>query len=992
MSAIWTRPAIDVHIDFDAAEVVVAEPLLELTKDFAVETADAGDILTVTVTATNNGTAPAYNPRILDDLTGVDFSYVGNVGGTNPPTNIDTTTYGPDSPVFSWDPGYEIPIGGQVSFTFDVQVGDTVQPLQVLENTIQADWTSLPGRDTALNSTGQIGADGAADGMRIGALPNAGNALNDYEAEASDSVYVPPLGDHQDRPRPGAAARDRRAQALPGADRPAGRRRATRYRSPMISRRAASATSSPTTPTSTSPTNSPASPASTASRRPRPRSTPTPPDGASGMATWNIGSVVTETEDDSAVNDITPYIRATYSARINNDLVTDVGDTLQNSATAYYTNGDTGAQDSVNDTTAPITATEPSLTAATALTNVTPGKNAGDPLAFGDIAQYVLTVPNFGNAIAHDVNIVDTLPPELAFYAGYVPIAQVNGIDVAGFVPTPTGAPGGPLVWGAGNNDTSLDVPPGATLELTYQVEVIASPDPSIPLSNSVWVDWTSLDELSGYERTGAGCPNITAPNDYCYGPASADGTPVPIQPPGALAKANTQDTATIGETFSYRITVPSTPYPVPLFDVRIIDNLNASAADLTYVSVTKVSGSAPWTPVNTGDAKNLVIEDTTTGIDIAPGEQIVLDITVRLDDTPVNIAGLTFTNTADYTYNRLNDAPATILGGTPGTSQPMTVVEPDLTLEKTGPPQMQLGVPGTFTLNVHNVGGSPANNLTIYDVLPNQADGGMCDAAPTAVTAQVFEANGTTAVSPVLAEGTRLHRRVRRRSGLQPDHHDADAGRRDRRRPAPDRHLPGPARHRQPAGREPHERQRRHRVVQHRRLRCRQPGLRAHLHTCRHRRHGRHARPRGRAHGRGLHAGARVREVRDQRNHGREPGHGRDAGRQDPLRPARRERQRHAAGRFQHRRRARSPERPAGLPAGHAERGHGPGRRHRRLQPERRHRGHRPARYQRPLARRHRRQPAHRVRGRPCAGDRERHLRLQPVHRRVRRLPGRGQ
>ena len=56
------------------------------------------------------------------------------------------------------------------------------------------------------------------------------------------------------------------------------------------------------------------------------------------------------------VNDITPYIRATYSARINNDLVTDVGDSLQNSATAYFTNGDTGAQDSINDATAPITA------------------------------------------------------------------------------------------------------------------------------------------------------------------------------------------------------------------------------------------------------------------------------------------------------------------------------------------------------------------------------------------------------------------------------------------------------------------------------------------------------------------------------------------------------------------------------------------------------------------------------------------------------------
>ncbi len=43
----------------------------------------------------------------------------------------------------------------------------------------------------------------------------------------------------------------------------------------------------------------------------------------------------------------------------------------------------------------------------------------------------------------------------------------------------------------------------------------------------------------------------------------------------------------------------------------------------------------------------------------------------------------------------------------------------------------------------------------TLYDLLPNQADGGTCDAAPSQFTAQVFEADGTTAVSPVLAEGS---------------------------------------------------------------------------------------------------------------------------------------------------------------------------------------------------------------------------------------------
>ena len=743
-----------VVIDVEAAEVVVAEPLLELQKNFSVETADASDQLTVEVTITNNGTATAYNPRILDDLTAVDLAYVGNVAGANPPPNIDTTTFGPESPLFSWDPGYEIPIGGQVSFTFVVQVDDVVEPLQVLENTVQADWTSLPGQDTSLNPTGLIGIDGEVDGMRIGALPNTGNALNDYEAEASDSVYVPPL----------AITKNDLDPALPpeiGAhksfevqiDLPEGVSNAVSLADDLASGNVSYFLSDNA---DFDITYDFVGIVSINGQAPDEAAfTAVPADGASGTATWDIGSVETGIEDDSVVNDIAPYIRATYSARINNDLVTDIGDTLQNSATVYFTNGDDGSQASDNDTTAAIIATEPGLTATKAIANVTPGKNAGDPIALGDIVQYTLTVPNLGNAIAHDVNIVDTLPPELALYAGYTPTAQIDGIDVAGFVGIPSGAPGGPLVWGAGNNDGSLDVAPVATLEVNYQVQLVAPADPSITLTNIIYVDWTSLNDASAYERTGAGCPTTTAPDDYCFGPASADGTPYPVGPPDEIIKAITQPTATIGEEFTYRISVPTTPHVVPLHDVRILDDLGASAANLSYVSVTTVSGAGAWTPVNTGTGTNLVIEDVANGIDIPVGQQIVLDITVRLDDTPTNVAGLTFVNTATYTYNRLDNAPATILPGYPGTSAEMTIVEPELTFEKTGPAQLQLGVPSSYTLNVHNIGGSPAYNTTINDILPNQADGGTCDVAPAQFTAQVFQADGTTPVSGLLAENT---------------------------------------------------------------------------------------------------------------------------------------------------------------------------------------------------------------------------------------------
>jgi uncharacterized repeat protein (TIGR01451 family) len=221
---------------------------------------------------------------------------------------------------------------------------------------------------------------------------------------------------------------------------------------------------------------------------------------------------------------------------VNNDLLTDVGDTLQNGLEVTYTNGETGAPELLTDDTPPIVAIESDLTATKALTNVTPGKGATDPPALNDILQYVVTVVNGGNATAYDVNIVDTLPPEVALYAGFAPTAQINATPVASFVAMPAGAPNGPLVWGRQNGDDSLDIPPTQALVLTYQVQVTSVLN-ATTIENEIWVDWTSLDLLSDYERTGDGCPVTTPPNDYCFGPAVAVGTADPL-PPVALTKS----------------------------------------------------------------------------------------------------------------------------------------------------------------------------------------------------------------------------------------------------------------------------------------------------------------------------------------------------------------------------------------------------------------------------------------------------------------------
>ncbi len=1068
-----------VVLNFGQVDIQVTEPLIILTKTFSVANADADDILTVTVTAANTGTAIAYNLRVLDNLDGLNLNFLGNVGGSDPPDNIDTTTIGANQPIFSWNPPNGIDAGDSISFTFEVQVDDVVQPQEILDNTIQADWTSLPGQTTALNSTGMIGVNGSETGMRIGALPNVGDAINDYETTAANQVTVfavtltkndldpgaiPAIGLHKnfqlDIRLPEGVTND--VIVTDSLD-------ATGL-SYVLENNAVYDIIYTFQGIAT--INGQASSEAVFNAFPA--------DGSSGSIVWDIGTVVTQTENDTSQNTIDPLIRIQYYARVNNDLVTDSGDTMQNGAVLNYTNGETGTQETLTDVAAAVTVVEPVLAAIKTVSNVTPGKQPADPPEGGDLLEYVIAILNSGTSTAHDVNVVDTLPSELSLYTGFTPTALIDGAPTAGFVATPANSPSGPLVWGQGNGDDSLDIPVGQSLVLTYRAVVQAAGG---DISNSAMVDWTSLNGASGFERTGEGCPSWTAPNDYCTGPAvattttvdnnsidktvSADtfdtapwstasdavarigdfityhlalnlsggltrnlqvqdnlpggmvfvetvsingDTTVDYTPPSSGAGSNfsyaaitvanvptvgqvgaltwtignvvndpfgdpttdaieiiyrarilpdagiaqaastpltntvnmdyetttgpavtqtdsstitvvqpvlivaksavadggdmvlasdeivtytvdivnsggapaydpqltdiipvgmrngtatittvtmellsgtvlpnlapTYDAATgvvtwdfdtgitdqyaipagdtlrivyqvqtdtslsagmtltneaqiqryyslddddiptqggvdgeaqiygptniatvtfttaapealvkdnpavlnvaVGEPFTYRITVPATPQDTALNDVRIIDDLSASAADLLFVSVTKVSGSEPWIPVNTGTATNLVIEDTTIGIDIPAGEQIIIDITVVLDDTATNVSGLQFNNTADYTFNQINGDPASQTSGGSDTTENMTIVGADtVTLEKSGPAIVQLETAATYTLNFHNTSTGTVWNPTITDQIPNEATGGMCDAGPSNVTAQIFDNNG---------------------------------------------------------------------------------------------------------------------------------------------------------------------------------------------------------------------------------------------------------
>src|SRR6266581_2882354 len=191
------------------------------------------------------------------------------------------------------------------------------------------------------------------------------------------------------------------------------------------------------------------------------------------------------------------------------------------------------------------------------------------------------------------------------------------------------------------------------------------------------------------------------------------------------------QTTATIGVPFTYKMTIPvlfdplsgtvinSSGSPNDLHDITITDDLNATGADMTFVSerVYWLNGTPiPHTFSNVGGVL------TFGSFPVVPaGQQFVIEVTVVLNDTPTNVPGKQFVNTAKWQFGRL-------IGG--------TFYEP------------LPGQWGNFSIDVQNTGLSDAWNVSLRDLLPHGATGGMCDQTPEILSAQVFAADGVTPVS----------------------------------------------------------------------------------------------------------------------------------------------------------------------------------------------------------------------------------------------------
>lgn len=556
------------HI-FDAINLTVTEPQVEVTKTFVEvgsgipgvdETlADAKDIFEVRIDLINNGDASAFNPQVLDNLFNTKFTYLGNVGGNDPPS-ADAVSFplpltaanlppvglpASNQPVFSWPGLYNIlpGIGNAISFTYRVEANDTVEPLENIVNTADVKWTSLDSNAVALNSGGAIGADGTTLGMRTGFFPGEttpDNTLNDYNDADSDSIDIPGLTitkDDLDLPANTNTIGELRQYQIEIVI-PEGTTNGLK-----ISDNLAFADVAPVPVQTWVLENNTDFPVQyqffdileVNGTFPTQANAETlfnvaPANNASGLIEWDIGTVLTDSEDDSALNltpTKNPRIVITYFARVNNDTATNNNDLLSNEAVLEYTNL---LPPFPSPFTADVTVTEPDLLITKVPVNTT---SPGDDPDAGDVIEYTVTISHSvdSTAQAFDLNIVDTLPADASIVFGATTSLLING-GAAGnpvpAMPAPVVPNGQQLIWGRGNaNDDTLDLPLGQSLVLTYTVIVQDNAEPLLAISNNVVVDWTSRNSASdgttplinARERFGIGglnCLASIAPNTYC--------------------------------------------------------------------------------------------------------------------------------------------------------------------------------------------------------------------------------------------------------------------------------------------------------------------------------------------------------------------------------------------------------------------------------------------------------------------------------------------
>jgi uncharacterized repeat protein (TIGR01451 family)/fimbrial isopeptide formation D2 family protein len=349
----------------------------------------------------------------------------------------------------------------------------------------------------------------------------------------------------------------------------------------------------------------------------------------------------------------------------------------------------------------------------------------------GEEFDYTLVVRNKGDQGATSVEVVDTLPSELAFVScPATPVGcTASGEDVGGTVTWIVGSlPGG----------ATLPTPtPGSTVTLTLRVRVAPGAAANVSqIQNRVVVN---EDGLNGPDPT---------PGDN----RDADVDTLDVVPDMAVTKTDGATTARPGDTLAYVISVENHGTQAAT-GVTVDDTLPAG---VTFVSCTPACDSSALPVLTWSDLH----EDTpgtvsdATGFD--PAGIATLTVIVTVDD-PVAAGIDTLTNTVDVTDDGLHGVDP-FPGDNTATDVDTLDAVPDLMVTKDdGVDSVVAGDTIDYTITVTNIGDQTATGVVATDTMPAGTSFVSCtdacnsSAAPTVVWTSASLASGASVVHHLL-------------------------------------------------------------------------------------------------------------------------------------------------------------------------------------------------------------------------------------------------
>ena len=389
--------------------------------------------------------------------------------------------------------------------------------------------------------------------------------------------------------------------------------------------------------------------------------------GASEVVTWTFGEPITSTQDAPTVITLTFQAQATGEDADGNEVWSpyDVVHSITNIVALTQRSVFIDDDDATNDVI------QPDLSIVKAAT-----PPDGSVVARGETITYTLTVANAGHGPAYDVVVTDTLPVGIDY------VRVISAPNPASATITETRA-GQALTYTA----SELAAGPGAAMVITVVGHVTDTIAANLALTNTAAVPTYDSQPDDG--------PGPRTPTQRVY----TDGVDSVVHrtTDAALIKTVTPLAATLGDVITYTIDVPEPPISATLYGVTVTDALDTR---LQLHTVNAPGGST----VTAGNAF------TVTYADIISLTQRTITVTAVVSDPLLAYAGDVITNVAVLRHS--TDV-------TTSNEVDTTVVEPLVSVAKTG--SVLTGDPqrALYTLTVANSGTSPAYSLIVTDALP---------------------------------------------------------------------------------------------------------------------------------------------------------------------------------------------------------------------------------------------------------------------------------